>query len=61
MKKVKLNPLELDKETIARLDEAQLNQIVGGENDDADESACQGVGNSCGAGSCNQVPITNRP
>ena len=56
MKKVELNPLELDKETIARLDEAQLNQIVGGKNDDADESACQGVGQSC-----TQPPITYRP
>ena len=58
MKKLKLNPLELDKETIARLDEAQLNQIVGGENDDADETNCQGVGLSCSNVSCNQVPCT---
>ena len=58
MKKVKLNPLELDKETIARLDEAQLNQIVGGVNDDADETNCPSLWISC-AMSCNQVP--NRP
>lgn len=30
MKKLKLDPLELDKETIARLDEKQLAEIVGG-------------------------------
>ena len=61
MRKIELNPLELDKETIARLDEAQLNQIVGGQNDDADETNCQGVGNSCVVTSCNQPPVTGRP
>lgn len=30
MKKVKLNPLALDRETIAKLDEQQLQEIVGG-------------------------------
>ena len=53
MKKEKLNPLELDKETIARLDEAQLKKIIGGGYDaidDADESACHTV--SCMNVSC---------
>ena len=30
MKKLQLDPLQLDKETIARLDEKQLAEIVGG-------------------------------
>lgn len=43
----------MDKETIAKLDEAQLNQIVGGVNDnDADESACPFPASNCTAGTC---------
>ena len=61
MKKVKLNPLELDKETIARLDEAQLSQIVGGQNDDADETNPQCVGATCAIATCNPVFVTARP
>lgn len=34
MKKKKLNPLELDKQTIANLDESQLNAIAGGASDE---------------------------
>ena len=52
MKKEKLNPLELDKETIARLDEAQLKKIIGGGYDaidDADETAT----GCCPVNSCN--------
>lgn len=30
MKKLKLDPLELDKQTMAKLDEQQLQEIVGG-------------------------------
>ncbi|CAA9283114.1 MAG: hypothetical protein AVDCRST_MAG56-4017 [uncultured Cytophagales bacterium] len=49
MKKEKVNPLDLDKETIARLDEQQLRQIAGGVNDDnGDES--NNCGNTCGTG-----------
>lgn len=61
MKKIKLNSLELDKETIARLDEAQLNALVGGVNDDADETNCQGVGVSCQQNSCNSVGCKPAP
>ncbi|CAL2107780.1 conserved hypothetical protein [Tenacibaculum sp. 190524A02b] len=32
MKKMKLNPLELDKQTIASLNERQLSDVVGGRN-----------------------------
>lgn len=39
MKKQLFSPLDLDKETIAKLDESQLNQIVGGADyDDTDET-----------------------
>lgn len=55
MKKIKLHALELDKETIAKLDDAQLNALVGGVNDDdSDETNCQGVGVSCQQNSCNR-------
>lgn len=57
MKKIRLDSLELDKETIARLDIAQINEIIGGINDDADETNCVTVGPSCGnGGSCNARP-----
>ena len=50
MKKLKLNPLELDKETIARLDEKQLAEIVGGVNGNSgDPSSCPD-GGSCSPG-----------
>ncbi len=58
MKKEKVNPLDLDKETIARLDEQQLRQIAGGVNDDnGDES--DGCGNTCGTGGtvCNPQEV----
>ena len=44
MKKMKLNPLELDKETIALLSTDQLQDVVGGANH-------YGSGNSSGCGS----------
>ncbi len=51
MKKEKVNPLDLDKETIARLDEQQLRQIAGGVNDDnGDESNGCTTGGTCGTG-----------
>ncbi|MVT44367.1 bacteriocin [Chitinophaga oryziterrae] len=46
MKKTVLNPLALDKETIAKLDEKQLQEIVGGVNV---ELAATSTG--CGSGS----------
>ncbi|WP_143305163.1 class I lanthipeptide [Chitinophaga vietnamensis] len=53
MKKVILNPLELDKETIAQLDEMQLQQIVGGINQTmlmATSTGCGTGGSGCGTG-----------
>ncbi len=51
MKKEKVSPLDLDKETIARLDEQQLRQIAGGVNDDnGDESNGCDTGTTCGGG-----------
>ncbi|WP_142688155.1 class I lanthipeptide [Chitinophaga polysaccharea] len=52
MKKVILNPLELDKETIAQLDEAQLGQIIGGVNLPlmATSTGCGDGGSGCGTG-----------
>ncbi|WP_161596652.1 class I lanthipeptide [Chitinophaga vietnamensis] len=49
MKKVILNPLELDKETIAQLDETQLQQIVGGTG--AATVLQQATSTGCGSGS----------
>lgn len=46
MKKTVLNPLALDRETIAKLDEKQLQEIVGGV---ATELAATSTG--CGSGS----------
>jgi hypothetical protein len=41
MKKRNVNPLDLDKETIAKLDEKQLEAIAGGASDEnAEESSC---------------------
>ncbi len=55
MKKEKVNPLDLDKETIARLDEQQLRQIAGGANDDnGDES--ENCTQTCGTGGTVCVP-----
>lgn len=49
MKKMELSPLALDKETIARLDEKQLNDILGGGVDyDATSTGCGSGGSTCG-------------
>ncbi len=42
MKKKNVNPLDLDKETIAKLDEKQLDSLAGGANDpdEDDEATC---------------------
>ncbi len=45
MKKLELDPLSLDKETIALLDEKQLQEIIGG------QAAAPGTSTSCGSGS----------
>ncbi|WP_142688154.1 class I lanthipeptide [Chitinophaga polysaccharea] len=54
MKKVMLNPLELDKETTAQLGENQLQQIVGGTVNSgflmANSTGCGDGGSGCGAG-----------
>lgn len=42
MKKKNVNPLDLDKETISKLDEKQLDALAGGANDpdEEDEATC---------------------
>jgi hypothetical protein len=50
MKKLFLDPLSLDKETVAMLDERQLQQIVGGIGyaaEVADTSGCNTGGSTC--------------
>lgn len=44
MKKLELDPLSLDKETIALLDEKQLLEIVGG------QAVAPGTSTGCGSG-----------
>ena len=44
MKKLELDPLSLDKETIALLDEKQLQEIVGG------QAVAPGTSTGCGTG-----------
>jgi hypothetical protein len=63
MKKEKVSPLDLDKETLARLDEQQLRQIAGGVNDDnGDESNGCDTGGTCGGGtSCNNTIQQDTP
>ncbi|WPV01568.1 class I lanthipeptide [Mucilaginibacter sp. cycad4] len=59
MKKIKLDPLALDKQTIAKLDERQLQEILGGAVADfqATSGDCNLGSSSCGttgnSGSCN--------
>ncbi|GAA3956300.1 hypothetical protein GO495_27495 [Chitinophaga oryziterrae] len=53
MKKIVLNPLALDKETVAKLDERQLQEIVGGVTNDyllATSTGCGSGGSGCGTG-----------
>lgn len=52
MKKFNLDPLALDKETIARLDEKQLQAIVGGNSAglDGGSTGCGGGNSTCGPG-----------
>jgi len=50
-KSVEISPLQLDKETIAKLDEIQLQEIAGGVSvDGAGLASCGGATNSCGGG-----------
>lgn len=51
MKKAILNPLELDKKTIALLDAAQLQSVTGGLATDTTPSSSSGGGKSTGCGS----------
>jgi hypothetical protein len=64
MKKIKLDPLALDKQTIAKLDERQLQEILGGAVADlalvsgdctGGSSNCTGNSGNCTAGSSNCV------
>ncbi|WP_343693114.1 class I lanthipeptide [Chitinophaga sp.] len=52
MKKVVLNPLSLDKETIAKLDEKQLLEITGGVSEElaAGSTGCGSGASTCGSG-----------
>jgi len=53
MKKLNLNPLSLDKETIARLDDKQLLEIVGGNakgTPSGSSSGCGSGGSTCSSG-----------
>ncbi|WP_343693113.1 class I lanthipeptide [Chitinophaga sp.] len=52
MKRLQLNPLALDKETIAKLDEKQLQEITGGISEEADGSStgCGSGGSKCSTG-----------
>ncbi|PSL50292.1 bacteriocin-like protein [Chitinophaga niastensis] len=51
MKKLVLNPLALDKETIAKLDENQLQEIIGGATVEleATSTGCGTGGSTCAA------------
>lgn len=51
MKKIQLNPLALDKETIAKLDEKQLQEILGGAIADyaSTSTGCDGGNSDCGS------------
>jgi hypothetical protein len=53
MKKLTINPLALDKETIARLDEQQLEDITGGTISElsANSTGCGSGASTCGGGS----------
>lgn len=56
MKKLELDPLSLDKETIALLDEKQLLEIVGGKAiAPGTSTGCGTGGSTCGAA---QLPTT---
>ncbi|OMP81111.1 class I lanthipeptide [[Flexibacter] sp. ATCC 35208] len=52
MKKLALNPLALDMETIAKLDEKQLLEITGGVSDElaAGSTGCGSGASTCGSG-----------
>lgn len=50
MKKLSLNPLELDKETIALLDNKQLQDVIGGV---VTPSSSSGTSTGCGSGGSN--------
>ncbi|MFD2033382.1 class I lanthipeptide [Belliella marina] len=55
MKKKKMNPLDLNKETIAKLDEKQLEALAGGagDPDEQDEAtACITTKNTGNCGGC---------
>jgi len=54
-RRIDLNPLMLDKETIAKLDEAQLQAISGGAGDDSEYLAgttCNSAGSCVGGTTC---------
>ena len=51
MKKFNLDPMSLDKETIAMLDDKQLLEVVGGQGGKGSSSSSSGGGGSTGCGS----------
>jgi hypothetical protein len=57
MKKLQLDPLSLDKETIALLDEKQLMEIVGG------HAIAPATSTGCGSGgsTCSTQPVVVKP
>jgi len=52
MKKLNFNPLALDKKTIAKLDEKQLLEIVGGQGSSSSSGStgCTSGGSTCSSG-----------
>lgn len=56
MKKMSLSPLQLDKETIARLDARQLADVVGGVNNRVSTAGSTGCGS--GASTCSSGEST---
>ncbi|WP_293785075.1 class I lanthipeptide [uncultured Pedobacter sp.] len=61
MKKINLDPLALDRETIAKLDEKQLQEIVGGaiENFAATSGDCSTGSSDCSGGTSGDCSTGN--
>jgi len=61
MKKINLNPLTLDRETIAKLDEKQLQEIVGGATEPilATSGDCTSGSSDCSGGTSGDCTTGN--